>query len=310
MSVCSVEFRFEVRRLEGPNGCAGGKSFREGVMAFKSAEERVDEDAFDSVWAVLIGDSSWKEFITPAADITKKNLPKRPFRVVPPAEYAPELAALDKSADPNDTPGVTDKRKGIVWVQGFFGTKSREGMMGHALHELVHLVSHKQGMSDQDMSTAKTALGSGLLEGLVELITTDILTTQKIKLAESNHRGHQKRVPVVQDLMATYGIGGSILGPALFRGETERLIRITEVAFSTAGWMEIKRLTTSDNPEGAKRRMAELRAKEEKANPGAFDTRKKQAGPAKLTPPTIRVVPVPVFNSSHYGMSPPPPIRS
>lgn len=276
-------------------------------MGFKSGEDRVDNDAFDAVWAVLTGDSSWKEFITPAAEATKKNMAKNPFRVVPPAEYAPELAKLDKSATPNDTPGVTDKRKGIVWVQGFFGTKSREGMLGHALHELVHLISHKPGMSDQDSSTAKTALGTGFLEGLVELVTTDILTTQKIKLAESKRRGHLKRVPVVEDLMATYGIGISVLGPALFRGETERLIRLTEAAFTTAGWMDVKRLATAENTDGAKRKMAELRGKEEKANPGVFDTRKKQAGPAKITPAVIQGVSKAMMQQR--GLPPLPPVR-
>ncbi len=281
-------------------------------MGFKSAEDRIDDDSFDAVWAVLTGDSSWKEFIGPAAEACKKNMAKRPFRVVPPADYAPELAKLDKTATPNDTPGVTDKKNGIAWVQGYFGTKSREGMLGHGLHELVHLISHKPGVSGEDSSVAVRQLAAGLLEGLVELITTDILTTQGIKLADPKKRGHQKRVPVVEELINVYGIGPSILGPVLFKGEYERLIRITEAAFSTAGWMEIKKLTTSDNPDGAKKRMRELRAKEEAANPGAFDARKKQSGPVKITPPSVTPPPKPPAGSGSgavHRMSPPPPVR-
>ncbi len=242
-------------------------------MGFKSAEDRIDGDSFDAIWAVLTGNSSWREYILPAAEAAKRNQANRPFRVVSPKEYAPELARLDGSASPLDTPGVTDKRNGIAWVQGAFGTESREGMLGHALHELVHLISHEPGNSGKQNSTALGLLGTGILEGLVEWITSDILTTQGIKLAAPGKRGHQKRVPVVEELMNSYGIGTRFLGPALFRGD-RRLFRVAEAGFTTAGWIQIQRLTTSDNPDGAKRRMKELRASEEKANPGKFTSSK------------------------------------
>lgn len=263
-------------------------------MGFKKADERIDSDSLDAVWAVLVGDSSWKEYIRPAAEACQKNMARQPFRVVPPADYAPELAKLDKTASPIDTPGVTDKKNGIVWVQGYFGTKSREGMLGHALHELVHLISHEPGVSGKDHSTALGLLGNGLLEGLVELITSDILTTQGIALADSGKRGHQKRVPVVQELMDVYGIGSRFLGPALFRGD-QRLFRIAEAGFTTAGWIEIQRLTTSDNPDGAKRRLKELRAKEEKANPGKFTS-------SKMTVIQVHQV----FRAQSSNLPPPP----
>ncbi|HWA58840.1 MAG TPA: hypothetical protein VG692_16395 [Gemmatimonadales bacterium] len=254
-------------------------------MAFASAEDRVDEDSFEAILTVLGGDSAWRDFLRPACAAARKNIPERPFRVVPQAEYATELAKLDKKATPNDTPGVTNKRDGIIWMQGYFGTKSREAMLGHSLHEAVHLVSHIPGRAGKQHSTAMGVLGDGILEGLVECVTTNILNTQKIALADPGKRGHQQRVPVVQELISTYRIGIPILGCVLFRGDTERFFRLMESAFTTAGWLEVQRLATSNNPDGAKRRMGELRAAEEKAHPGNFKSKLQQAAPTAINTP-------------------------
>lgn len=276
-------------------------------MAFSSAEDRVDSDSFEAILAVLGGDSHWREYIRPACAEARKNIPERAFQVLPPDDYKKELAKLDPNASPTNTPGVTSKREGFIRMSGYFGTKSREAMLGFSLHETVHLVSHRPGRGGQLHSTAIGPLGEGLLEGLVELVTTDILTTQKIKLADPSRRGHQKRVPVIQELMTTYGIGVPMLGPVLFRGDFERFHRTMEAAFTIAGWMEVQRLTTSNNPDGAMKRMRELRAAEERAHPGAFKTRLQQAAPtaAAITPTATPERPY-VW---HRGMSPPPPVR-
>jgi hypothetical protein len=246
---------------------------------FSDAEERVDSDSWDDIVAVLIGESSWKFSIRAATEEALKNVSSNVFEVLPPDEYKKVLAKLDPKANPNDTPGVTDKKEGRIHMSGYFGTKSRESMLGLSLHEAVHLISHRPGKSSKQHSSAIGVLGEGLLEGLVELITTDILSTQGITLASPKKRGHQQRVPVVIDLMSTYGITISMLARPLFRGDSEQLFRLMEAAFTTAGWIEVQRLTSDNNPNGAIRRMAALRAAEEKAHPGAFRTRMQQAGP-------------------------------
>lgn len=278
-------------------------------MAFSSAEDRVDDDSFEAILTVLGGDSAWREYITPALAEARKNIPKRAFQVFPPDDYRKELAKIDPQATAADTPGITTKTDGVIRMEGYFGTKSREAMLGLSLHETVHLVSHKPGRSGQKNSSAIGVLGEGLLEGLVETVTTDILMKQKIKLADPSRRGHQKRVPVVQELMTTYGIGTQLLGPVLFRGDSERMFRLMEAAFTTAGWLEIQRLTTSNNPDGAKKRMGELRAAEERAHPGAFAARLKQAGPAVAVPPAVKQSSAERPYVWHRGMSPPPPVR-
>lgn len=241
-------------------------------MAFSSAEERVDDDAFEAILAVLGGDSPWRAYVRPACAEARKNIPKDVFQVLPPADYIKALALIDPKATASDTPGITNKREGYIRMEGYFGTKSREAMLGLSLHEVVHLVSHRPGRAGQQHSTAIGVLGEGLLEGLVELVTCNILTAQKIQLADPKRRGHQKRVPVVVELIKVYGIGVSWLGPVLFRGDYQKFHRLMDAAFTTAGWMEIQRLTTSNNPDGAKRRMGELRRAAEKAHPGVFQT--------------------------------------
>lgn len=247
-------------------------------MAFTSAEDRVDDGSFKSITAILGGDSPWKYFITPALEVTLRNVPSDVFQVLPPREYKTELAKIDPKADEAHTPGITDKKSGIIRMKGYFGTQSREAMLGLSLHETVHLISHKPGKSGR--STAFGFLEEGLLEGLVEKVTTDILIAQKITLADSRKRAHQQRVPVIEELLATYRIPLYLLGCVLFKGDFERFFRLMEAAFGGPGWQEIKRLTTAENPAKARTRMAELRAVEEKAHPGAFSTKLKQAGPA------------------------------
>jgi hypothetical protein len=241
-------------------------------MAFTSAEDRVDNDSFEAILTVLGGDSPWRDYVRPACAEARKNIPKDVFQVLPQAEYIKALAQIDPKATASDTPGVTNKKDGYIRMEGYFGTRSREAMLGLSLHEVVHLVSHRPGRAGQQHSTAIGVLGEGLLEGLVELVTCNILTAQKIQLADPKRRGHQKRVPVVVELMKGYGVGVGWLGPVLFRGDYQAFHRLMDAAFTMAGWMEIQRLTTSNNPDGAKRRMGELRATAEKARPGAFKT--------------------------------------
>lgn len=245
---------------------------------FSTAEDRIDSGSFSDIVAVLTGESPWKSWIRPATEAALKNIPTDVFEVLPPDNYKKVLAELKPKDDPNSTPGITNKKAGRIHLSGYFGTKSREAMLGHALHETVHLVSHQPGIGTQPHSSAIGVLGEGLLEGLVELITTEILTAQGIALAEAKRRGHQERVQVLTDLMRTYGITRAMLARPLFRGDSEQLFRLTETAFTTAGWLAVKQLTTANNTTGAIQRMASCRRAAEKAEPGGYARKLKQAG--------------------------------
>jgi hypothetical protein len=229
---------------------------------FRSAEDRIYEDDFEAVLAVLAGASPWQEYIRDNLRVARRNLPRRPFRIVSSKEFA---QTLGRGGDVGHAAGVTDKRTGIITMLEFFGVNSRATFLGAALHETVHLVSHPAGRGRQPRSTAWPILGEGLLEGLVECITGDILSAQGIALARPDRRGHQQRAPVARELLRTHGV--PLLARVLFAGDFRQFLMVMNHMYSVVGWTEIKRLTTANNPARAIQRMNELRAVEEQRRP-------------------------------------------
>jgi hypothetical protein len=190
-----------------------------------------------------------------------QNLPRRPFRIVSSKEFAETMKALGRGGDIAHTAGVTDKSTGIITMQEFFGGNSRATFLGAALHETVHLVSHPAGRGRTQHSTAWHILGEGLLEGLVECITRDILSDQRIALVRPDRLGHQKRVPVARDLLRNVSV--PLLARVLFAGDFQQFVMVMNHTYSPAGWAEIKRLTTANDYARAIQRMSELHSSEE-----------------------------------------------
>jgi hypothetical protein len=229
---------------------------------FRSAEDRINEDGFEAVLAVLAGDSRWQEYIRENLRVARQNLPRRPFRVVSGKEFAQTMRALGFGGDNAHIPGVTDKRAGVITMQEFFGVNSRATYLGAALHETVHLVSHPAGRGRTQHSTAFSILGEGLLEGLVECVTREILTAQGIALARAGMLGHQRRAPVARELLRNFSV--PLLARVLFAGDFQQFLTLMNHVYSPAGWAEIGRLTTANNPDRAIQRMNELSAAEER----------------------------------------------
>jgi hypothetical protein len=236
--------------------CPGNRS------ANRSAEERVSEDDFEAVLAVLAGPSPWQEYIRENLRVARQNLPRRPFRVVSGKEFARTMQALGFNDDIAHIPGVTDKRMGVITMQEHFGVSSRATFLGAALHETVHLVSHPAGRGRTPHSTAFNILEEGLLEGLVECVTRDILSTQCITLPRPGMLGHEQRVPVARELLRRLSV--PLLARVLFAGDYQQFLMTMNTLYSPAGWMEIRGLTTANNPVRAIQRMNELRAVEER----------------------------------------------
>lgn len=222
----------------------------------RSAEERITEDDFEVVLKVLTGRSLWQQYLTENLRLARRNLPSRPFRVVKRADFEQAIAELGGNYDASHIPGLTNKRTGIITMQEFFGINSRATFLGAALHEAVHLVSYPPGRGSQPVSRAFGILGEGLLEGLVECVTIDVLNGQDIALAKPEWRGHVKRVPVAVAMLRRLGI--PLLARLLFGGEYQQFMQLMHNTYSVPGWEEIKRLATADKPERAIQRMREL----------------------------------------------------
>jgi hypothetical protein len=224
----------------------------------RSAEERIYEDDFAKVLAVLTGTSRWQQYISNNLRVARQNLPRRPFRIVNSKEFAQTMIAMGEQGDLSHIAGVTDKRTGIITMQEFFGINSRATYLGAALHEAVHMVSHPPGRGGVPHSTAFKFLGEGLLEGFVECVTREILNGNGITLPGPDKRGHMQRVPVALALLRQLGVPP--LARLLFEGDFLQFLPMVNSLFSPAGWHEIKILTTANNPQRAIQRMNELRA--------------------------------------------------
>jgi SAM-dependent methyltransferase len=236
-------------------------TFQGTLSGYRSGEDRIYEEDFEAVLAVLAGPSPWQEDIRESLRIARHNLPRRAFRIVNSDEFVRTMRALGESGDMTHIPGVTDKRAGIITMQEFFGKNSHQTFLGAALHEAVHLVSHPPGRSGKQHSTAWGILGEGLLEGLVECVTRDILSAQRIALARPSLLGHQQRVPVARALLRSLSV--PLLARVLFGGDFQQFLMVMNHTYSPAGWVEIKMWTTANEPVRAIQRMSELSAIEE-----------------------------------------------
>jgi hypothetical protein len=213
---------------------------------FRSAEDRIHEDDFEAVLTVLAGTSPWQAFIRENLRVARGNLPDRPFRIVGNRDFIRTMTGLGERGDVTHIPGVTDKRAGII-MQEFFGMDSRATFLGAALHEAVHLISHPAGRGRDRHSTAWGFLGTGLLEGLVESITRDILSAQCIALARPSMRGHEQRVTVARELLRDPYVE-LLLVRVLFAGDGRQFLMTMNDVYSPDVWLDIKRATTANNP--------------------------------------------------------------
>ncbi len=224
----------------------------------RTAEERIREGDFEKVLAVLAGPSPWQQYIRESLRLARQNLPSRPFRVLSRREFE---QIMGPDVDVSHTPGVTDKRTGTISMLEYFGGSSQATYLHAALHEAVHLVSHPPGRGGRLHSTAWTPFGEGLLEGIVECVTIDILNEQHIALARPEMRGHQQRLPVAIEMLRR--LSRPLLARVLFEGDYQQFILLMHHFYSVTGWEEIKSLTTANNPRRAIQRMNELRAAQE-----------------------------------------------
>ncbi len=251
------------------------------LSAARSAEERIYEDDFEKVLAVLTGPSRWQQYIQDNLRVARQNLPRRPFRIVNSKEFAQTMIALGEQGDLSHIAGVTDKRTGIITMQEFFGLNSHATYLGAALHEAVHMVSHPPGRGGVSHSTAFGILGPGLLEGLVECVTREILNANNIAPAGADKRGHTQRVPVALALLRQLGVPP--LAGLLFEGDFRQFLALAHSLFSVTGWQEIGSLTTANNPRRAIQRMNELRAVQEQKR--LHELRHQSSQTPRPTPP-------------------------
>lgn len=205
---------------------------------FKSAAERVSvfEEDFEGVCEVLAGPSRWKEFISPNIAPAIKKFPGRSFRIVSAEEFG------RYALEPDDM-GFTDKIKGEVVFKEIF-KDSAATVMNSALHEMVHWVSHPAEQGKQ--VTVMIFLGRGLMEGLTQVVTEDIVQDQGI--APYSKAVYTERVAIVRKLMEQIPLRA--FGEALFQGHVQKLQPALDL-YGPAAWQQIKTYATMNNSQKA-----------------------------------------------------------
>jgi len=197
-------------------------------MAFKSGEDIVTDASFSDVLKVLEGGTSpWQRYLNTNLKYIQNNISSYSFKVYPKDDFKTQYKKLSGDDPEPHTAGLTDKKTGAIILNEYpekqltSGGQTPPGLSQSyllaAVHECVHLVSApvKPGA---DHSTALKSLDSGFLEGLVELIAEDLLTSQtpKIALPSGEMLGHQKRKLFADELVKDVGI--DVLADLLFGG--------------------------------------------------------------------------------------------
>lgn len=207
---------------------------------FKTGDDRVSdyEDDFKDVAALVAGESRWRQYIGKNIEVANGSIKTHIFKIVSSSEF-------EKLGQDSEAAGITYKQSGTITLVEYFGVNSRAAFLVAALHEFVHLVSHpaKQGVSQ---SSAKGFLGEGLHEGLVQVVTEDILAAQKI--APSKHKEYEARSAIVRKLLDTTDI--KPFGNALFQGQIADL-RFLHDMYTIRGFQNIQKFATLNDAKSA-----------------------------------------------------------
>lgn len=217
------------------------------LAKFSSATTEVTANSFQGVLAVLAGPSGWLPYLGKNVKTVQDNPSSFTFRVEPEDKFPEAVKALGLNPLPEGAVGVTDKQTGTILLlkkdnarlQGDIRAGRVSPNLLDALHECVHLVSDPV-LKRVKNSHAHFFLGSGLLEGLVELIAEQVLASQKIALptAGSNMLGHQDKVPISSQLLADVGIES--LACLLFHGHIDQFLKRAKDIYGDAEWERIK----------------------------------------------------------------------
>jgi hypothetical protein len=250
-----------------------GKPTKSEHPKFTKGDDPVFRDDFDAVIDVLKGPSRWKRFICPNVIIAQNSGKDEPS-----GKFKDLTFRIDSSEDlerdahargyhlPKDAAAFTAKTEGKIFMLDWQGTHATYLLA--ALHECVHLVSDPASQGTK-VSTASHYLSPGLLEGLVEAVAEDILSSQNIPLPR-NDKGHVYRLAIVRELMCVSFDRGrkrairspqdlDLWGYLLFQGNP-RIIDQMPSIYSYKGWEDIKNLAWSDGPENARKAISFIKS--------------------------------------------------
>ena len=230
------------------------------MASFSSGSDRVQDFEFNDVLAILEGPSPWREYIRTNLAIARTKISSSSFRIVSSDKFDAVLSSLNME-DPKAV-GVTNKQTGEITMKEW-GLNSGRSYLLAVLHECVHMVSDPAAQG-RAHSTAYGQLGGGLLEGMVECVAEDILTSQRLPLpsADSGMLGYADGVSAIaRELLTNFSV--PFFARVLFQGNGDQLLAVMNFIYSSAGWAQAKSLISAGRIRDARDLMTRMRADED-----------------------------------------------
>ena len=195
-----------VRHDESGDGLLGAPPDR-----FKKGGLPVGEDDAPHLLSILAGPSSYQKYLVRAMAQRATTVPKRFLRVVTSVsgEVPKHLQDLFTSSAGRKTGGTIDRWTRTVYVVAAPGLRA-ETRLEYAIHECVHLFAHPHAPTRQQcpqpcIGTFQKAFGLGFGEGLTQVITEDIMATQKISLYYRD-RPYDAFATVMREVVKVFGL--------------------------------------------------------------------------------------------------------
>ena len=216
---------------------------------FSSAERNITEADAPHIFTILGGPSPWQHYLQRNLATYKRTLPARPMRIVIGGQFARAYRDVFGQPPPADAQGFVDRRNGTIFLREFPRRNFNQTKVGLALHEAVHLFSHPPGRSNRLRATVYALLEEGLLEGLTQMITEDILTTQCIRPLRSDWQAYKEYVPVARRFTQVFT--PAVVADAYFNGTVTPLINAVTRRWTVEGFRRIRQLTNQKKTEEA-----------------------------------------------------------
>jgi hypothetical protein len=216
---------------------------------FSSAERNITEKDASIIFRILGGLSPWQYYLQRNLTAHMKDLPGRPMQIVTDGEFAKKYKGIFGQAPPANAQGFVDRRNATIYLREFPAKNFNQTKAGLALHEAVHLFSHPPGKSNALRATTYALLEEGLLEGLTQIITEDILAAQCIRPLRTEWQAYQEYIPVARRFVQVFT--PAVVADAYFNGIVNPLINAITRRWTVAEFVKVRRLTNQKKPQQA-----------------------------------------------------------
>jgi len=214
-----------------------------------TAERDITENDGAFILTILGGPSPWQTYLQSNLAAHRRDLPAKPIRICDEGEFAGGYRRVYGESAPTDAQGFVDRRNGMMILKEFPQRSIGKSKVGIALHEAVHLFSHPPGRSNRIRATVYEMLGRGLLEGLTQMVTDDILSTQCISPMRDDWQAYKKLTPIARKFMQA--LSPRIVADSYFLGAVNPLHNLIRIKWTFASFVRLRELANREETTAA-----------------------------------------------------------